>query len=119
MVIASLFALVVPVSTNEPGGVVATLRRGFSLGGKVLGKLLLVALSSGALLLLVLALRIVFLDRLLPGSTKALFPIRFAIAYVPGLLVLILANIAFTLLYGQARAAETPSVRDGPAPLQP
>jgi hypothetical protein len=119
MVIASLFALVVPVSINEPGGVVATLRRGFSLGGKVLGKLLLVALSSGALLLLVLALRIVFLDRLLPGSAKALFPIRFAISYVPGLLVLILANIAFTLLYGQARAAETPLARDGPAPLQP
>jgi hypothetical protein len=119
MVIASLFALVVPAGTNEPGGVFTTLRRGVSLGGKVFGKSLLVTLASGALLLLIVALRIVFLDRLLPGSVKALFPIRFAIAYVPGLLVLVLANIAFTLLYGQARAAETPLVRDGPAPLQP
>src|SRR4029077_12655009 len=119
MVIASLFTLVVPASTSEPGGVFAILRRGFSLGGKVFGKLLLVTIASGALLLLIVALRIVLLDRFLPGSMKALFAIRFAITYVPGLLVLVLANIAFTLLYGQARAAETPLVRDGPTPLQP
>ncbi len=119
MAIASLFSLVVPAGTSEPGGVFTTLRRGFSLGGRVFGKLLLVTLTSGALLLLIVALRIVFLDRFLPGSMKALFAIRFAITYVPALLVLILANIAFTLLYGQARAAETPLVRDGPAPLQP
>lgn len=108
IVLVSLFALVVPTSVNEPGGVFATLRHGVSLGGKVFGKLLLLTLASCALMVIMVALRAYGLDPFLPSSGLALFAMRFAVTYVPSLLVLVLANICFTLLYLEARGAETP-----------
>lgn len=104
--IASLFALVVPTSTQEAGGIFAILRRGLSLGGRVFGKVLLLNLASFALLVIVLALRINLLDRFLSGSQAMQFALRISLTYVPALLVLILANICFTLLYQDAIGQE-------------
>lgn len=108
IVIASLFVLVVPTSTNESLGIFATLRRGVSLDGRVFGRGLLFTLASGASVGVLLVLRIVFLDRFIPGTYSSLFAIRFALTYIPALLVLILANISFTLLYQEARGTEAP-----------
>jgi hypothetical protein len=117
--IASLFVLVVPTSTNESLGIFATLRRGVSLGGRVFGKELLLTLAAGASVGLLLVLRIVFLDRFIPGTYSSLFALRFALTYIPSLLVLILANISFTLEYHEARAVETVPVPGGSTPYQP
>lgn len=105
MVVASLFVLVVPVTVNEPAGMIAALRRGLTLGGQVLAKDLLIVLASSVLLGLILVLRIMFIDRFLPGSYRWLFPVRFAIVYIPALLLLVLSNICFTLLYHEAEAS--------------
>jgi hypothetical protein len=119
IVIASLFVLVIPTSTNESLGIFATLRRGLSLGGRVFGKELLLTLASGAAVGLLLVLRIVFVDRFIPGTYSSLFAIRFALTYIPALLVLILANISFTLLYQEAHALEASPAPGSPSGLQP
>jgi hypothetical protein len=119
IVIASLFVLVVPTSTNESLGIFATLRRGVSLGMRVFAKELLLTFASGASVGLLLVLRIVFLDRFFPGTYSALFALRFALTYIPALLVLILANISFTLLYHEARTANTARAPGGPSPYRP
>ena len=106
IVIASLFALVVPTSTQEAGGIFAILRRGLSLCGKVFGKVLLLSLASFAMLVIVLALRINLLDRFLSGPQSMQFVLRIALTYVPALLVLILANICFTLTYQEVSGQE-------------
>lgn len=106
IVIASLFALVVPTSTQEAGGIFATLRRGLSLCGKVFGKALLLSLASFALLVIVLVLRINLLDRFLSGPLAMQFGLRLSLTYIPALLVLILANICFTLIYREASGQE-------------
>jgi|ERR1044071_1443871 hypothetical protein len=109
MVIASLFALVVPANVYETGGIFAILRRGLSLTGKVFCKVFLLSLASFALLVIVLVLRVNLLDRFLSGPPAMQFGLRLSLTYVPALLVLILANICFTLIYqeasGQAAAA--------------
>ncbi|HZD93071.1 MAG TPA: hypothetical protein VE133_02385 [Candidatus Sulfotelmatobacter sp.] len=110
VLVASLFPLVVPTAVNEPGGMFTALRRGVSLARKVFGKALLVAFLCFAALLVVIVLRIIGVDRYLPGSGLALVASRFAVTYVPALLVLVLANIAFTLLYQRALVAENPGV---------
>jgi len=107
MVIASLFALVVPASVYGTGGIFAILRHGLSLCGKVFGKVLLLSLASFALLVIVLVLRINLLDRFLAGPPAMQFGLRLSLTYVPALLVLILANICFTLVYREARGQET------------
>jgi hypothetical protein len=109
IVIASLFALVVPTSTQEAAGIFAILRRGLSLCGKVFGKVLVLSLASFALLVIVLVLRINLLDRFLSGAPAMLFVLRISLTYVPALLVLILANICFTLIYREASEQEAPS----------
>lgn len=109
MVIASLFALVVPASVYETGGIFAILRRGLSLGGKGFGKVLLLSLASFALLVIVLVLRINLLDRFLSGPPAIQFGLRLSLTYVPALLVLVLANICFTLIYREASGQETPA----------
>ena len=106
MVIASLFALVVPTSVYETGGIFAILRRGLSLCGKVSGKVLLLSFASFALLVIVLVLRINLLDRFLSGPPAMQFGLRLSLTYVPALLVLILANICFTLVYREASGQE-------------
>jgi hypothetical protein len=103
---ASFFALVVPTSVGEAAGIFTSLRRGVSLAGSVFGKLLLLTIASGAVMVMVVALRVSGLDQFLPGSGPALFAARFGVTYVPALFVLLLANISFTLLYLEAREAE-------------
>ena len=109
MVVASIFVLVIPVAVNERVGIVAALKRGVSLDGQIFVKGLLAVLACGAIIGLLLFLRIAFIDRFLPGSYKSLFAIRFAIIYLPSLLLLVLANICFTLLYHEARARQAPA----------
>jgi hypothetical protein len=109
MVIASLFALVVPTSVYETGGIFAILARGVSLGVKIFGKVLLLSLASFALLVIVLVLRINLLDRFLTGPPAIQFGLRLSLTYVPALLVLVLANICFTLIYREASGQETPA----------
>jgi hypothetical protein len=109
MVIASLFALVVPASVYETGGIFAILRRGLSLCGKVFGKVLLISLASFAALVIVLVLRINLLDKFLDGPPAIQFGLRLSLTYVPALLVLVLANICFTLIYREASGQETPA----------
>lgn len=106
MVVASLFALVVPVSVMENPGVVPALKRGFVLGGHVFVKNLIVVLAGGAAVGLLLYLRITLIDRFLPDAFKVLFPVKFALVYAPALLLLVFSNICFTLLYQEARSKE-------------
>jgi hypothetical protein len=114
MVIASFFVLVIPAAIHEPLSIFAALHRGFSLAGLVFVKNLLITLVCGVLLGLLLFLRITFIDRYLPDSFKAMFAIKFAILYLPALLLLLLANIGFTLLYEEARAREATTAPDAP-----
>ena len=119
IVVASAFVLVVPTGANESLGIFATLRRGVSLGMRVFGKALLLTLGSGALIIVLILFRIAFMDRFLPSAYTSLYAVRFALTYIPSLLVLILANISFTLLYHEARAVEVPPFPDGPPAVQP
>lgn len=116
IVVTALYALVVPAGVNESLGIFAALRRGISLGIGVLGKEIALAVACAALIVVLIIFRIVFFDRLLPSTYTSLFAVRFALTYIPALLVLILANISFTLLYHEARATEAPPVSDGSSP---
>jgi hypothetical protein len=113
IVVVSMFVLVVPTSVNESLGILATLRRGVSLGARVGGKAILLTFASSALAVLVFLIRVILLDPFLPSANSSPFGVGFAIrvalAYIPALLALILANICFTLLYLEAREAETPA----------
>jgi hypothetical protein len=115
--IASLFVLVVPASTNESLGMFATLRRGITLSLRELNRTLLLTFASGVLVGILVVLRIVLLDRFIPSTYGSLFALRFALTYIPALLVLILANISFTLLYQEIRMAETRAVPGGTSPV--
>lgn len=106
ILVASLFALVVPTSVGEAVGIFTALRRGVLLGGKVFGRLLLIVIASGAVMVMVVALRVYGLDQFLPGSGLGMFATRFGVMYVPALFVLLLANITFTLLYLEAHGVE-------------
>ena len=107
VLIASLFALVVPTSINEPAGIFVTCRRGISLATRVYGRLLLITMACCALMIVVVALRIIGVDQFLSGSGKMVIATRLGLMYIPGLLLLVLANICFALLYVEARNAET------------
>jgi hypothetical protein len=104
--ILSLFTLVIPAGIFESTSIFAALGRGVSLGGKVYGRSLLLVLGSAALMVLVVMLRATGLDRLVSGNATMVLAFRYALIYLPGLLVLILANIGFTLLYLEARKEE-------------
>jgi hypothetical protein len=108
IILASLFTLVVPAGVNEPVGTFGAVRRGVSLSGKVFGKSLLIVVLSFAAIVLVVVLRIAGIDRFLPASGSMQFGLRFLVTYLPALLLLVLTNIGFTLLYHAARRAENP-----------
>lgn len=118
VLIASLFTLVVPASINEPAGVFATWRRGVSLATGVYGRLLLISIACCVFMIVVAALRIVGIDQFLSGSRTMVIATRLGLMYIPGLLLLVLANICFTLLYMEARNAET-NAGLKPAPPHP
>jgi hypothetical protein len=107
VLIASLFALVVPTATNEQAGIFATWCRGVSLATRVYGRLLLITIACCAFLIVVVVLRIIGVDQFLSGSGLIIIAARLGLMYIPGLLLLVLANICFTLLYVEARNAET------------
>jgi len=108
LLIASLFTLVVPVSVNESLGIRSALRRNFSLTGKVFGGLFLITFLCAVVIAAVIALRIVSIDRWLSAVGTAPLALRYAIPYVPALLLMVLANIGFTLIYFAARRLENP-----------
>jgi hypothetical protein len=108
LLIASLFTLVVPVSVNESLGIRSALRRNFSLVSKVFGGLFLITFLCAVVIAGVIALRIVSIDRWLPAVGIASLGPRFAIPYVPALLLMVLANVGFTLIYFAARRLENP-----------
>jgi len=114
IVVASLFVLVVPTTVNESAGIFAALRRGISLSPKVFGKALMLTLACAALVVLIVILRI---NRFLP-DTRVFFALRFTLSYIPALLLLVLSNICFTLLYYEARAREAPPTLPGIPRLQ-
>jgi hypothetical protein len=109
LLVGSFFTLVIPACINERANLFQALKRGVTLSEKVYGKILLTAVASVALVGLALTLRVLLLDSLITGSQIRVLAIRMMMIYVPGLLVLILANICFTLLYLEARAKETSS----------
>jgi hypothetical protein len=98
IVVATLFVLIVPTSVNEPGSLPETYSRGISLAWKVFAKGLTVTAFCAALVLLIR----IMVDRFLP-DTRILFALRFTLIYIPALLLLILANIYYSLLYLEAR----------------
>jgi hypothetical protein len=104
IVVVSLLSLVVPVAVQEAPGVFAALSRGVSLAAKVFGGALMVTIGCCVLMIVVVVLRHLGLDPFLSGPRLFLF--RLPIMYLPGLLLLVLANIAFTLLYLEAKGAE-------------
>jgi len=108
LLIASLFTLVVPVSVNEPVGIFPALRRNFFLVRKVFGGLFLITFLCAVVIAAVIALRIVSIDRWLSAVGTAPLALRYAIPYVPALLLMVLANVGFTLIYFAARRLETP-----------
>lgn len=113
IVIASLFVLVVPTSVNEAVSIFTALGRGVSLSVRIFGTGFILTLACCLLVGLIVILRILFLDRFVP-DTRLLFAIRFALTYLPSLLLLVLANICFTLLYHQARAREAATASGAP-----
>ncbi len=108
LLIASLFTLIIPVGVNERVGIVAALRRNFSLIGKVFGGAFLITLLSVVVIAGVIVLRTFTIDPFLPHSSVTSFVLRFAIPYVPALLLMVLANVGFTLIYFAARRLENP-----------
>ncbi len=116
IVAAAIFILVVPTSVNEPGGLIETYLRGISLGNKVFGKGLIITTLCSVLVLLIVVLRILFVDRFLP-DTPILYALRFTLTYIPALFILILANICYSLLYIEGREKFGGSPRP-PAGLQ-
>jgi hypothetical protein len=108
LLIASSFALVVPVSVNEPVGIFAALRRNFSLISKVFGGLFLITFLCAAVIVGIIAIRAISIDRWLPAFGVASPGLRIAIPYVPALLLMVLANVAFTLIYFAACRLERP-----------
>lgn len=109
LLIASLFTLVVPVSVNEPIGIFSALRRNFSLVRKVFGGLFLITFLCAIVIGGVFTLRIATIDRWLPAADGAAsLALHFAIPYVPALLLMVLANVGFTLIYFAARRLENP-----------
>jgi hypothetical protein len=104
--VLSFLTLVIPAGVFESRGIFATLGRGISLAGRVFGSSLLLVFASLVLMILVVGLRLVGLDRLVHGNTTQVLAFRCALVYLPGLLVLILANICFTVLYVEARNKE-------------
>lgn len=108
LLIASLFTLVVPVSVNESAGIPSALRRNFSLIGKVFGGLFLITFLCAVVIAGVIALRVATIDRWLPAAGAASLALRYAIPYVPALLLMVLANVGFTLVYFAARRMENP-----------
>jgi|ERR1051326_4968968 hypothetical protein len=102
VVAAAIFILVVPTSVNEPGGLIQTYFRGISLANKVFVKGLIITTICSALVLLIVVLRILFVDRFLP-DTRILYALRFTLTYIPALFILILANICYSLLYIEGR----------------
>ena len=108
LLIASLFTLIVPVSVNESLGIFPAVRRNFSLTGKVFGGLFLITFLCAVVIAGVIALRIVSIDRWLSAVGTAPLALRYAIPYVPALLLMVLANIGFTLIYFAARRLENP-----------
>jgi hypothetical protein len=105
--ILSLFTQVIPAGVIESKGAFAALNRGLSLGTKVFGRSLLLVVGSAVLLLLAVMFRAVLLDRFVSGSTTLVLAFRYALMYMPALVLLILANICFTLLFVEARDKET------------
>ena len=82
-----------------------TWRRGISLATRVYGRLLLITIACCALMLVAVALRMIGVDQFLSGSGLMVIAARLGLMYIPGLLLLVLANICFTLLYLEARDA--------------
>ena len=110
LLIPSLFTLVVPVSVNEPVGIFSALRRNFFLVRKVFGGLFLITFLCAIVIGGVIALRIATIDHWLPAAGTAPLVLRYAIPYVPALLLMALANVGFTLIYFAARRQENPVV---------
>jgi hypothetical protein len=108
LLVASLFTLVVPVSVNEPVGIFPALRRNFSLVRNVFGGLFLITFLCAVVIGGVIALRVASIDRWLPAVGVASMGLRLAIPYVPALLLMVLANVGFTLIYFAARRQENP-----------
>ncbi len=108
LLIASLFTLVIPVGVNESLGIFPALRRNFSLTGKVFGGLFLITLLCAVVIAGVIALRVVTIDHWLPAAGIESLGLRLAIPYVPALLLMVLANVGFTLIYFAARRMENP-----------
>ncbi len=108
LLIASLFTLIVPIGVNEAVGIFQAVRRNFSVIGKVFGGSFLITFFCAVVLAGVIALRIVTIDHLLPSSGITSFALRYAIVYVPALLLMVLANVGFTLIYFAARRLENP-----------
>src|ERR1051325_3313866 len=76
IVAAAVFVLVVPTSVNEPAGLIENYLHGISLANKVFWKGLIITLICSALVLLIVVLRILFVDRFLP-DTRILYALRF------------------------------------------
>jgi hypothetical protein len=108
LLIAACFTLLVPVSVNEPVGFFAALRRNFSLIGKVFGGSFLITFLCAVVIAAVVVLMAIGIDPFLTISGVALLALRFAIIYVPVLLLMVLANVGFTLIYFAVRRAEHP-----------
>lgn len=108
LLIASLFTLVVPVSVNESVGIFPALRRNFSLVRNVFGGLFLITFLCALVIGGVIALRIAAIDPWLRAAGAASPVLRFGIPYVPALLLMVLANVGFTLIYFAARRLENP-----------
>jgi len=109
ILVLALFTLVIPAGIVEGTTLFAALRRGTQLAGREYGRSFLLVLASAASV----ALLLFFRQKIFPydGSTDASATLlRVIMIYVPTLLLMLLSNICFTLLYFDATSA---------APAQP
>lgn len=104
ILVMALFTLVIPAGIVEERTTFGALKRGTQLSGNVYGRSFLLVLSGAVSVALLIFLREVsFPNFSLPENFAML--LKLLVIYLPALILLVLSNICFTLLYFDATSA--------------
>jgi hypothetical protein len=107
-VAGGLFSLVLPAGAVEGLGPFAALRRGFSLIGRVTGRVLILFFAYGAVVFAAMILQSILVGSA-PKALSIRAPIMVICSFIP-IVPLALLFICFTLLYLEARAPKPDAV---------
>lgn len=104
VLVLALFSLVIPAGLVEAGSMFTALRRGVRLVDKVYWRCCILVLATAVLLVLIVVLRQMAFANLHHEPHPILLAV--IVIYLPGLPLILVSNICFTLLYFEARSAE-------------